>query len=57
MNQPELSRASWRTSSRSGANGNCVEVAVVETNEDDAAAIDGRSTTALLATALAGVFE
>ncbi|MEV5704656.1 DUF397 domain-containing protein [Actinoallomurus sp. NPDC052274] len=35
MNEPDLSRASWRTSSHSGANGNCVEVAVVETSEDD----------------------
>lgn len=33
MNEPDLSRASWRTSSRSGANGNCVQVAVIEDDE------------------------
>jgi Domain of unknown function (DUF397) len=28
MPTPDLSRAVWRTSTRSGGNGNCVEVAV-----------------------------
>jgi hypothetical protein len=28
METPDLSRAQWRTSSHSGSNGNCVEVAV-----------------------------
>jgi hypothetical protein len=27
MTTPDLSRAAWRTSTRSGGNGNCVEVA------------------------------
>jgi hypothetical protein len=27
MSHPDLSRAAWRTSSHSGANGSCVEVA------------------------------
>jgi uncharacterized protein DUF397 len=29
METPDLSRAQWRTSTYSGSNGNCVEVAVV----------------------------
>ncbi len=29
METPDLSRARWRTSTYSGSNGNCVEVAVV----------------------------
>ncbi|WP_372494475.1 DUF397 domain-containing protein [Actinoallomurus purpureus] len=36
MATPEVSRAGWRTSSRSGGNGNCVGVATVEVTEDDA---------------------
>jgi hypothetical protein len=29
MGSPDVSRADWRMSSRSGGNGNCVEIAVI----------------------------
>jgi hypothetical protein len=37
MDNADVSRATWQTSSRSGGNGACVEVAAVTEKETDAA--------------------
>lgn len=39
MTYPDMSRASWRKSSHSGGNGNCVEAG---TNENTVAVRDGK---------------
>jgi hypothetical protein len=39
MNNPDLSRIAWRTSSYSGANGSCVEVAPLAGAALDSAAV------------------
>jgi hypothetical protein len=45
MNNPDLSRIAWRTSSYSGANGSCVEVApLAGAALDSAASTDGIGT-------------